>query len=317
MEISLISPAAIQSSNGNFTTAIRWKRILQALGHQVELSQEYDNTNCDLMIALHAWRSAEAIQRYKSLFPNKPLIVALTGTDAYRFIHSHSQQTLNSIALADCLVGLHQLISYTLPITHQHKLNVIFQASTLKPLRIKKIKRNFNVCIAGHLRDEKDPLRTAYAARLLPHSSKIYISHFGKAHDKAWEGKARLENIRNNRYQWYGEITQSLLRVKFSQAKLLVLSSHMEGGANIISEAVMSNLPIVASNISGTVGLLGKDYKGYYEVGNTQQLKQLLLRCESDLTFYQTLAKQCHARRHLFSPLQEKLAWAHLLEQLT
>ena len=113
MEISLISPAAIQSSNGNFTTAIRWKRILQALGHQVELSTDYQDANCDLMIALHAWRSAEAIQRFKSLFPHKPLIVALTGTDAYRFIHSHPEQTLNSIALADRLVGLHRLIRHT------------------------------------------------------------------------------------------------------------------------------------------------------------------------------------------------------------
>jgi len=316
MDISLISPAASRSSNGNYTTAFRWKRILQTLGHQVDLTQDYSGADCDLMIALHAWRSADAIQKFKSHHPNKSLIVALTGTDAYRFIHSHPEQTLKSIALADHLVGLHQLISSTLPEQHQHKLNVIFQASTLKPIRPINIKSNFNACIAGHLRDEKDPLRAAYAVRSLPCHSKIFISHYGKAHNNEWAYKARLENIKNRRYSWHGEISQALLRIKFSQAKLMILSSRMEGGANIISEAIMSDLPVIASKIDGSVGLLGEDYCGYYDVENTAQLKQLLLRCENNKSFYQTLIRQCRARRHLFTHCQEKHLWKQLLSKI-
>jgi len=55
----------------------------------------------------------------------------------------------------------------------------------------------------------------------------------------------------------------------------------MEGGANVISEAVVAGVPILASNISGSVGLLGRDYPGYFSVGNTDQLRELLLRAES------------------------------------
>ena len=314
MEISLISPAAAQSSNGNYTTAARWKRILQSLGHQVDLQQSYHDEYCDLMIALHAWRSADAIHRFKSLFPNKPLIVALTGTDVYRFIHSHPKTTLSSIKLADHLIGLHEKIANTIPTEQQHKLSVIYQASTLKPIREIKHKSDFAVCVAGHLREEKDSLRPAYAVRSLPSTSNIFISHFGKAHNKEWEYLARKESVSNKRYHWHGEITQSLLRIKFSHSRLLILPSRMEGGANIISEAIMCNLPVLASSIEGSIGLLGEDYLGYFEVENTNQLKELLLRCECDEVFYRALQMQCQSRRQLFSHLKEVHSWKQLLE---
>lgn len=313
MEIILVSPAAVQSSNGNYTTAIRWKKILQTLGHHVYLTQTYDKRRCDMMIALHAWRSAKAIQSFKSHFPDKPLIVALTGTDAYRFIHTHAEETLKSIELSDYLVGLHELIANAIPQQFHHKLNVIFQASTLKPSRNKKIKNHFNICIAGHLRDEKDPLRTAYAVRSLPTSSKIYAAHYGKAHDREWERQARLENAKNRRYCWQGEISQSLLRVKFSQAKLMVLSSRMEGGANIISEAIMLGLPVIASDIEGSIGLLGKNYAGYFEVENTLHLKNILLHCERNKDFLHLLKYQCQTRRKLFTQQKELSNWQQLL----
>lgn len=172
------------------------------------------------------------------------------------------------------------------------------------------------VCVAGHLRDEKDPLRTAYAVKSLPSSSKIHVIHYGKSHNKKWEYKVRIENASNRRYYWAGEISQSLLRIKFSRANLMVLSSHMEGGANIISEAIMADIPIIASNIEGSIGLLGKNYSGYYAVGDTQQLKSILLRCERDKKFYNKLKQQCRARRNLFSPDKELCDWKRLVANL-
>ncbi len=118
---------------------------------------------------------------------------------------------------------------------------------------------------------------------------------------------------RNRRYQWHGEVSQSLLQVRFSQADLLILPSRMEGGANIISEAIVAGLPVISSNIEGSLGLLGDNYVGYFEVENTQQIKQMLLRCESDFKFYQTLIRQCKSRRYLFNPKREKNCWSQLL----
>ena len=316
MHIQLISPAKFDSRNGNRTTAVRWRNILQSLGHNVSVAQKYLGQNADVMLALHAWRSADSIQLFAEKFPTRPLLVALTGTDVYRFIESHKQQTLSSIQHADQLIGLHADISSSIPQEFHDKVRVIFQSTETKPIRKMNHKNGFQVCIAGHLRAEKDSLRPAYAVRSLPSYSTIKISHYGKAHSKDWEDKARLEMAKNRRYQWYGEISQSLLQKKFAQSDLLVLPSLMEGGANIISEAIMAQLPVVASNIEGSIGLLGEKYTGYFEVGSTNALKQILLRCESDNKFYQTLSHQCESRRYLFTPSREKSSWKKLLAEL-
>lgn len=315
MYIQLISPAKIDSRNGNRTTAVRWRNILQDLGHRVTVSQQYTGEDVDLMLALHAWRSADSIQLFAEKYPTRPLLVALTGTDVYRFLNSHKQQTLKSIECADRLIGLHAHITHSIPQQYHHKARIIYQSTEAKLIRKTRCRNIFDVCIAGHLRDEKDSLRPAYAVRSLPSYSHIQISHYGKAHTQKWEHNARLEMARNKRYQWYGEISQSLLQVKFSQANLLILPSRMEGGANIISEAIMAGLPVISSNIEGSIGLLGKKYLGYFEVENTKQIKHMLLRCESDTKFYQTLIKQCASRRYLFSSSHEKNSWLKLLAE--
>lgn len=316
MKISLISPAAVQSTSGNYTTAIRWKRILQELGHQVHLEQQYSGHECDLMIALHAWRSAHSIENFKYHHKDRSLIVALTGTDIYRYIHTHPQQTLASMILADQLVGLHDEVSNAIPRQFWKKLNIIFQASTLKPIRRLKNLANFDVCVAGHLRAEKDPLRVAYAMRSVPKSSQLRVRHFGRAHTAGWQRDARLETCRNSRYHWFGEVSHSLLRRELAKCKLLVLPSRMEGGANIISEAIMVHLPVIASSIDGSTGLLGSHYQGYYDLENTHQLRNILLKCERQQTFYQMLHRQCNARLPLFSSAREKHLWQQLLARL-
>jgi putative glycosyltransferase (TIGR04348 family) len=315
MHIQLISPAKIDSRNGNRTTAVRWRNILQDLGHKVTVSEKYSGQNVDLMLALHAWRSADSIQLFAEKYPTRPLLVALTGTDVYRFLNTHKQDTLKSIEYADRLIGLHAHITQSLAKKYHYKTRIIYQSTETKLHRKTRLSHNFSVCIAGHLRDEKDSLRPAYAIRSLPSHSHIVLSHYGKAHTKSWERNARLEMARNRRYQWHGEVSQSLLQVRFSQADLLILPSRMEGGANIISEAIVAGLPVISSNIEGSLGLLGDNYVGYFEVENTQQIKQMLLRCESDFKFYQTLIRQCKSRRYLFNPKREKNCWSQLLAE--
>ena len=316
MRIQLISPATIDSRNGNRTTAVRWKNILQKLGHQVSVSQVYSGQNIDLMLALHAWRSADSIQLFADKYPNRPLIVALTGTDIYRYLHTHKQETLNSIKHADLLIGLHANLAHSIPKQYHSKIRIIYQSTETKPKRRSHHRRQFDACIAGHLRDEKDSLRPAYAVRTLPPYSRIQISHYGKAHTRAWENTARIEMASNKRYQWYGEVSQSLLQFKFSQSDLLILPSRMEGGANIISEAIVAGLPVIASSIEGSLGLLGNNYLGYFEVENTKHLKKLLLRCESDTKFYRQLIQQCQSRRHLFNPNREVFSFSKLITEI-
>ncbi|MEH6823041.1 MAG: selenoneine biosynthesis selenosugar synthase SenB [Motiliproteus sp.] len=316
MRIILITPAVAHSKAGNRATATRWARILRSLGHRVAVATHYEGQNADLMIALHAWRSAGAIKQFADHYPDRPLIVALTGTDAYRFIHSHPDTTLTSIQLADQLVGLHDLIGNTLPEDQRHKINVIYQSAEPTPKR-RPYQRYFHVAVLGHLRAEKDPMRPALAARKLPEKSRIHIHHYGKAHAPEWADEARAEMAINPRYTWHGEIAHHQIRRVYQRTNLLVLPSRMEGGANVISEAIVAGVPVVASDIDGSVGLLGADYGGYYPVGDESALSDLLVRVESDRAFYQQLEQACLARQARFTSEGETQAWAHLLSRLS
>jgi len=314
MRIHLITPAPSSARGGNWATAARWARMLRSLGHRVQVTRDYQDEPADLMVALHAWRSAEAIARFAAVRPARPLVVALTGTDAYRFIHSHPQPTLQSLELADYLVGLHDLIGETVPAAHRAKLRVIHQSAPPGLARA-PLKHRFRICVAGHLREEKDSLRPAYAVRDLPGHSRLQVEHYGGAHTPDWADAANTEMQINPRYRWRGEVPHHRLRRAYAQAHLLALPSRMEGGANVISEAVMADLPVIASRISGSIGLLGEDYPGYYPVGDAAALQALLLRAESDQAFYQSLESACRARRHLFSLEQEVQAWEELLRE--
>lgn len=316
MKISLITPANKQSKSGNRTTAVRWARILQAFGHRVRIAVEYAGEAADAMVALHAWRSAESITAFRKKYPDRPLIVALTGTDIYRFLLSHPEATIHSMEAADELVCLHDRVIEAIPECFGDKLHVIYQSALPLSRPRSPSKRFFDICVIGHLREEKDPLRAALAARKLPPTSRIRIIHLGKAHSEDWAEKARTEMVQNSRYYWRGEVPGWAVRREFVKTRLMVLSSVMEGGANVISEAVVAGVPVIASDIPGSVGLLGEDYPGYYPVGDTDGLTEQLHRIESEPGFLDTLTRHCAARAPLFTPARERESWRDLLKRI-
>ena len=110
MKISLVTPAGRQSRAGNRTTAVRWARILRDLGHRVEVSLDDDGRGADMMVAVHAWRSAAWIEVFAATHPDRPLVVLLAGTDIYGFQHSHPETTLASLDHATAIVCLHDLV---------------------------------------------------------------------------------------------------------------------------------------------------------------------------------------------------------------
>ena len=315
MYIRLVTPAPPGSLAGNRTSANRWATLFRRLGHRVTVSTDYGGESADLMVALHAWRSADAIIRFANEHPESPLVVVVTGTDAYRFIHTHRETTLASLDAADHIVGLHDLLGDALPERYRDRLRIIVQSARPRGHR-QPAKRSFRVCFAGHLREEKDPLRPAHAVRELPAESRLRVDAYGGAHDPGWAKAAREEMRRNPRYHWHGEISHAELRRVYSRSHLLVLPSVMEGGANVISEAVMAGLPVIASDIEGSRGLLGADYPGYYPVRDTDALRQRLLRAESDSGYYSDLREACDLLRERFMPQREEAGWERLLQEI-
>lgn len=317
MKISLITPARKDMRTGNRTTAMRWARILRGLGHHVQIATDYADEPTDLMIALHAWRSAASVHRFRARYPDRPLIVGMAGTDIYRFQQTDPEVTHGSMEMADRLVGLHDLVGDAIPEAMRGKLCIIYQSAAPLPHRLPPLRGAFEVLVIGHLREEKDPLRTARAARDLPAGSRIRVVHFGMAHDAHWAAAAKAEMTANPRYHWRGEVPSGMVRRAMARARLMVLSSIMEGGANVLSEALVAGLPILASAIAGSIGLLGRDYPGYFPVSDTAALTALLHQAETDASFLDSLRTHCIARAPLFSPEHERDAWGALLRELS
>ena len=305
MKISLITPARKHSRNGNRATAVRWARLLRARGHRVDISEAYGGEPADLLIAIHAWRSADSVVRFRDRHPSRPVVVALAGTDFNTFLRTEPVVTMRSIDLADALIGLHDLVGDLLPPQARGKLNIVRQSALPLPGPRRPRKHSFDVCIAGHLREEKDPLRVALAARRLPAESRIRITHLGRAHTQAWADAARTEAAANPRYRWLGEVPHWRVRREFARTHLMVISSNQEGGANIVSEAVVAGVPVVASDISGNVGLLGPDYPGYFPVGDDQALAEQLLRAEREPEALDLLVRYCRELAPSFTPERE------------
>jgi glycosyltransferase involved in cell wall biosynthesis len=193
---------------------------------------------------------------------------------------------------------------------------VIYQSVTPTPGNPTPPERTFDVCVLGHLREVKDPFRAALAARLLPVESRIRVLHVGGALSPDMEEQALAETESHPRYRWLGELPRWRARQVLARSHLLVLSSRSEGGANAISEAVVDGVPIVASRISGTIGLLGPEYPGYFTFGDTEELARLMRKAEVDAGFYAALKTWCDRLAPLFSPARERDSWATLLGEI-
>ncbi|HVA24447.1 MAG TPA: hypothetical protein VMW62_08640 [Chloroflexota bacterium] len=205
MTITLVTPQLPEARSGNWITAARYRRILRHLGHRVQLATEYDGSECDALIALHARRSHPSIRRFGEQHPAKPLVVVLTGTDLYRDIHQ-DQDAQRSLDLASRLVVLQRMGVPELP-SHLPKVRVIYQSvSGCHPGRARPPSSYFKVAVVGHLRPEKDSLRTALAARQLPAESRIRVVHAGSALEGQLGEEAREESANNPRYRWIGGI---------------------------------------------------------------------------------------------------------------
>ena len=317
MKIDLITPAPPASRAGNRITALRWAERLRELGHEVAIRNDAAPRAADLLIALHAWRSANAVRRFRKAHPGRPIIVALTGTDIHRFQASRPRATLGAMACADRLVALHEKVGAEIPARFRKRLRVIYQSAPALLRWEMPRAGDVEICVIGHLREEKDPFRAALAVRAVRRGSRLRVVHLGAAKSPEWASAARREMARNPRYYWLGEVPGEIVRGTMARARAMVLSSAMEGGANVLSEAIMAGLPVLASDIPGNVGLLGEDYPGYFPVGDTLALRRLMARIERESGFGRALENAIRARQGLFTVAAERAGWRRLLAELS
>lgn len=315
MRILLVTPPQQTRLAGNQITARRWTKIFRTLGHDVIVSDRFDDQPVDLLLAIHAYRSADSIERFSQDRPDDPLVVALTGTDIYRFLASDPERTTRSLALADRLVVLNALAPRVLPEQTRSKAFLVYEGADPLPRRRRPSRRCFEVCVIGHLREEKDPLLTAQAVRALPEASTIRVDHYGGAYGDRWAVQARTEMTQNSRYQWHGSVPHWRVRRALGRCHVQVLSSRMEGGPNVLSEAIVAGVPILSTDIDGAVGVLGDDYDGFFPVGDAEELRRRLLRMECEPGYVQRLTDQIAALAPTFTVSAETRRWKTLLDE--
>lgn len=317
--LCIVSPALADANNGNWQTAQRWAHML-AKQYQTRISTSWpDGQDADVLLALHARRSAPSIAAWAQTHPTRPLVVALTGTDLYHDIH-HDAEAKKSLQLAHALIVLQELGLAELPSALHSKAHVIYQSSTALP-SVTKTTAHLRVLMVGHLRDEKNPQLLWQAAQALNADDGIYIDHIGKALNPALAQQAQSVASQCPHYRWLGEQPHAHTRRSIQRAHVLVHPSHLEGGAHVIMEAVLSGTPVLASRVSGNVGMLGVDYAGYFEPGNAAQLADLLHQCQRTQTqpdgLLAQLTQACHGRAPLFQPEHEQASLCTLLDSLT
>jgi hypothetical protein len=202
----LINPAPPDSRKGNTVTTDRWAGFLEKLGVDLRVTHSYDGGDDQGMIALHARRSADSIQRFAKKHPERPLVVALTGTDLYRDL-KNSREAQQSVELADRLVLLQSEGLEKLDVNARRKAHIIHQSVSTRPNpRRPEGAENELVClIVAHLRAVKDPLRLAYALREVPESSRLHGYHLGGTLDENVREEAENEAETNPRFTLLGE----------------------------------------------------------------------------------------------------------------
>lgn len=330
--ICLVTPAFASANNGNWQTASRWARMLST-DYRVRLSGQWpgdgpaadpadlaDPANAapagrdDVLIALHARRSAASVARWAADRPGRPLVLVLTGTDLYRDIHTDAAAQ-EALARADRLVVLHELAPLDLAERYRSKCVVCFQSTTpRRPLL--KTSQHLRVVMVGHLRSEKAPETYFSAARLLADRSDIRLDHVGDALDATLGAQAEQLQRDDPYYRWLGGLPHAAARQRIQRAHLLVHPSRMEGGAHVVMEAVCSGTPVLASRIPGNVGMLGRDYAGYFDLDDSAGLAALLRQCRDDAVMLPRLAAQCAQRAPLFEAANERHTLRRLVADL-
>jgi putative glycosyltransferase (TIGR04348 family) len=313
--VLIVTPYAAAANNGNWRTAARWSRLLRDTHRLIVRTPGEPLDDADVLIALHARRSHAAVVEWRARHGRRPCVVVLTGTDLYRDVRQRDADALDSLARADRLVVLQEQGVDALPARFRAKARVVYQSAP-SLVAVDKALRRLTALFVGHVRPEKDAATFVRAAARLAVRRDIAFDIVGGAREP--EARVEIDALlpAAPNVALRGALPHAATRQRIRRAHVLVVPSLMEGGANVIVEAVVAGTPVLASDCAGNIGMLGKRYAGYFPVRDDAALARLVQRCRDEPAFLARLTRQCAARAKLFAPERERAALERLVREV-
>lgn len=315
MKVLVTTPYEKNSLQGNTVTAKRVVSILQESGiESAVLSNDDEVGRADVLIALHARKSAHFIDEFLAVNPAGKVIVYLTGTDLYSDIPSCCEICEKSMELADALVVSQEASLSSVPERYCAKSVVVHKSIEIPELASKATEPDLFTVI-GHLRAVKQPFMAVESLQLLEGSVRLVL--LGKEVDLGSDEISRKWQAKDPRFQWLGGVPYAETLQWMQRSVATINTSLAEGGANSVGESIVLGVPVLASRVEGNVGMLGDDYAGYFSADSEQELADLMHRVIHDSDFLEKLRQQVRVRSEKFLRENEKQDWMNVIQKIS
>ncbi|MFY9341265.1 MAG: glycosyltransferase [Planctomycetota bacterium] len=308
----VVTPAGRGSRSGNRVTALRWAAILRRNGLQARVREAWQGEPCELLIAVHAVKTAASVAAAAAALPGLRIVVLLAGTDVYPTFEP-TPAVSRVLERANALVALQPHAATVLPAPLRPKVRTIVQSATAAPAARAAI---FRACVLAHLRPVKDPLLPITALAHVPRRHPLELVLAGRALTQELADAVRAAAARDPRIRWLGPLRHRAARELLASSHVCIVPSAAEGGANVVSEAIAAGTPVLATAIPGNLGLLGADWPATFPVGDEKKLAQLVERAATDERWRRELEQRLQALRPQVDPARERAAWQLLLADL-
>lgn len=299
-------------ASGNRVTAERWRRRLGELGLEATIAGAF-GAAADLHVAIHAGHCRAAIRAAARAPRRPPLFVLLSGTDLYGALPR--AELFETLASADRILLLQELARAALPERLAARAVVVPQSAEPPP-GVRPAgpgSGHLEALLVANLRAVKDPFLAVEALRLLPSERQVVVSHAGAELDAGMADRARQLMACEPRYRWLGPLPRAATLARIAAAGVLLLTSRAEGGANVVSEALVAGVPVLSTRTDGSVGILGAAHPGLFDVGDAAGLARLLDEAARDPRFLAGLAECSKVLAPRYHPDVERAVWRGLL----
>ncbi len=160
------------------------------------------------------------------------------------------------------------------------------------------------------------PLLVLDALELIPEQIELNVTHAGAGDEPDLIERARAASEQSPRYRWVGALSHEKALELLAHSHLTLNTSRSEGASGAVVEALVLDVPILASDVAGNRGMLGETHPGLFVANDAGALAERLQRAYDGQDYREDLRHAGRARLPLLQPEREEAAWAQLLREV-